>query len=167
MVGKDIGKYRINLSGNYFIYDKDVLQQIAPKEYYTVPEKIIYKFIGEKLAFVYDDKQLFTLNNANAFVPKLEKLKTKYILALLNSTLMQFFYSKSFFTVRVLRGNLEKLPLVYAEPEQQDKIIKLVDQVISTPENEEFKSTLEEIDNEIYSLYKINEKWRRYIEQGI
>lgn len=167
IVGKDISKYRINLITNYFIYDKNILQQIAPKEYYTVPEKIIYKFIGEKLAFAYDDQQNFTLNNANAFVPKIEKLKTKYILALLNSKLIQFFYSKSFFTVRVLRGNLEKLPLAYAEPEQQDKLIKLVDQIISAPDDIRLQSILEKIDNEVYSLYNINEKWKKYIEQEV
>lgn len=167
IVGKDISKYRINLITNYFIYDKNILQQIAPKEYYAVPEKIIYKFIGEKLAFAYDDQQNFTLNNANAFVPKIEKLKTKYILALLNSKLIQFFYSKSFFTVRVLRGNLEKLPLVYAEPEQQDKLIKLVDQIMSAPDDIRLKSILEKIDNEVYDFYNINEKWKKYIEQEV
>lgn len=160
VVGKDIEKYKINFSGNYFIYDKNILQQAAPKEYYAAPEKIIYKFIGEKLAFAYDDKGYFTLNNANAFIPKIEKLKTKYILALLNSALMQFFYSKSFFTVRVLRGNLEKLPLVYAEPQQQEEIIKLVNQSISVENNKEL---IYQIDKKVFALYKIPEKWQQSI----
>ncbi|MFA4831054.1 MAG: transcriptional repressor LexA [Patescibacteria group bacterium] len=167
IVGKDISKYKINFTGNYFIYDKNILQQIAPKEYYTVPEKIIYKFIGEKLSFAYDDKQYFTLNNANAFVPKIEKLKTKYILALLNSKLMQFFYSKSFFTVRVLRGNLEKLPLVNAEQEKQDEIIGLVNHAINSKNDETFKVALNKIDDEIFSLYKMPEKWRQYIYKEV
>lgn len=162
LVGKDIKKYKINFSGNYFIYDKSILQQIAPKGYYTVPEKIIYKFIGEKLTFAYDDKQYFTLNNANAFVPKIKKMNTKYILALLNSTLMQFFYSQSFFTVRVLRGNLEKLPLVEAEPKIQDEIIALVDKAIKTDE-ENLKSITKEIDDHVFELYDIPKKWREYI----
>lgn len=163
IVGKDVSKYKIDFSGNHFIYDKEILQQIAPKEYYTVAEKIIYKFIGEKLAFAYDDKQYFTLNNANAFVPKIEKLKTKYILALLNSRLIQFFYSKSFFTVRVLRGNLEKLPLAYADAEKQDEIITLVNQAINSKNKEVFKTVLDKIDEKVFSLYKIPEKWQQFI----
>ncbi|MBI2458969.1 MAG: transcriptional repressor LexA [Parcubacteria group bacterium] len=163
IVGKDISKYKINFSGNYFIYDKNILQQIAPKEYYTVPEKIIYKFIGEKITFAYDDKQYFTLNNANAFVPKIEKIKTKYILALLNSKLMQFFYNKSFFTVRVLRGNLEKLPLVYADQKKQEQIISLVNQAINSEEDRILKIILDKIDDEVFSLYKISKKWQQYI----
>lgn len=163
IVGKDVAKYKINFSNHYFIYDKNILQQVAPKEYYTVSEKIIYKFIGEKLAFAYDDREYFTLNNANAFAPKTEKLKTKYILALLNSRLMQFFYSNSFFTVRVLRGNLEKLPLTYTTFEKQDKIIELVDKAMKSKRDKELKNIMEEIDDKIFTLYNIKKKWKDYI----
>ncbi len=162
IIGKDVAKYKINFSNHYFIYDKDILQQVAPKEYYTVPEKIIYKFIGSKLTFAHDNQQYFTLNNANAFVPKIEKLKTKYILALLNSKVLQFFYSKSFFTIRVLRGNLEKLPLVYATPEKQDEIIKLVDEIVNS-KLEGVEDKLEKIDEKIFYLYGIKGSWKDYI----
>jgi len=167
IVGKDIAKYKINFSNHYFIYNKDLLQQVAPKEYYAVPEKIIYKFIGEKLTFAYDDKQHFTLNNANAFVPKIEKLKTKYILALLNSKLIQFFYSKSFFTVRVLRGNLEKLPLVYTTPEKQDEIIRLVDVAVASKNNDELNKIIEKIDDKVFELYNINDQQKKNIISAV
>jgi len=163
VVGKDIAKYKINFTNHYFIYDKNVLQQAGPKEYYTVPEKIIYKFIGAKLAFAYDNQQRFTLNNANAFVPRIEKLKTKYVLALLNSKVLQFFYGKSFFTVRVLRGNLEKLPLVYATPNEQNKITKIVDEIIDSKRAEEIENKMKQLDEKIFDLYNIKKEWRDYI----
>ena len=74
--------------------------------------------------------------------------------------MIQFFYSKSFFTVRVLRGNLEKLPLVYAELKQQEEITKLVEQAIDSKNNKEL---IDQIDKKIFTLYKIPEKWQNYI----
>lgn len=163
IVGKDLKKYKINFSGNYFVYDPNTLQQVAPREYYEVPEKLIYKFIGKNLVFAYDNKRRFSLNNANAIAPKVPGLNIKYILALLNSKLIQFYYSKMFFTVRVLRGNLERLPLFNASNEQQKKIIELVN-AVEKAEGEEYKTLMRKIDDEIFKLYKITPEWRNYIE---
>lgn len=163
IVGKDLKKYKINFSGNYFVYDPNTLQQVAPREYYEVPEKLIYKFIGKNLVFAYDNKRRFSLNNANAIAPKVPGLNIKYILALLNSKLIQFYYSKMFFTVRVLRGNLERLPLFNASNEQQKKIIELVN-AVEKAEGEEYKTLMRKIDDEIFKLYKITHEWRNYIE---
>jgi len=163
IVGKDLKKYKINFSGNYFVYDPDNLQQVAPREYYEVPEKLIYKFIGKNLVFAYDNKRRFSLNNANAIAPKVPGLNIKYILALLNSKLIQFYYSKMFFTVRVLRGNLERLPLFNASNEQQKKIIELVN-AVEKAGGEEYKTLMRKIDDEIFKLYKITPEWKNYIE---
>lgn len=163
IVGKDLKKYKINFSGNYFVYDPNTLQQVAPREYYEVPEKLIYKFIGKNLVFAYDNKRRFSLNNANAIAPKVPGLNIKYILALLNSKLIQFYYSKMFFTVRVLRGNLERLPLFNASNEQQKKIIELVN-AVEKAEGEEYKTLMRKIDDEIFKLYKITPEWKNYIE---
>jgi SOS regulatory protein LexA len=163
IVGKDLKKYKINFRGNYFVYDPNTLQQVAPREYYEVPEKLIYKFIGKNLVFAYDNKRRFSLNNANAIAPKVPGLNIKYILALLNSKLIQFYYSKMFFTVRVLRGNLERLPLFNASNEQQKKIIELVN-AVEKAEGEEYKTLMRKIDDEIFKLYKITPEWRNYIE---
>lgn len=163
IVGKDLKKYIINFSGNYFVYDKNELQQVAPREYYEVPEKLIYKFIGKNLVFAYDNEQRFSLNNANAIEPKIPGLDIKYILGVLNSKLIQFYYSKMFFTVRVLRGNLERLPIFNASKGQQKIIIDLVNAVEKASDNE-YADLVQKIDDEIFSLYKIEPEWRNYIE---
>jgi len=163
IVGKDLRKYKIDFSGNYFVYDKETLQQIAPREYYEVPKKLIYKFIGKDLVFAYDNEKRFSLNNANAIEPKIPELDIKYILGILNSKLIQFYYSKMFFTVRVLRGNLERLPLFNANKEQQKRIIDLANKIEKT-KNGEYETLVKKMDDEIFDLYKIRQEWRNYIE---
>lgn len=166
IVGKDLSKFKINFGENYFIYDKNVLQQVAPRSYYEEPEKLIYKFIGKNLTFVYDNQKRFTLNNANAIVPRIPNVNIKYILGILNSELIQFYYSKSFFTVRVLRGNLERLPIFKATKQQQSKMISLVEK-IEKSEEEEFKKLNEELNNFVYDLYKITEDQKDFIKKEI
>jgi len=163
IVGKDLRKYKIDFGGNYFIYDKGVLQQVAPREYYEVPKKLVYRFIGKDLVFAYDNEKRFSLNNANAIEPKVTDLDIKYILGVLNSKLIQFYYSKMFFTVRVLRGNLERLPLFNASKQEQEKIINLVN-TIEKINGSECETLIKDIDNEIFDLYKIKQEWRDYIE---
>lgn len=166
IVGKDLHKYRITFSNHYFVYDRNVLQQVAPREYYEVPEKLIYKFIGKDLVFAYDSGRRFTLNNANAIVPKITGLDIKYILGVLNSKLIQFYYSKMFFTVRVLRGNLERLPIYNANEQEQKEIISLVNKA-EKAEGESYKIIIREIDEEIFKLYKINANLQEYVEQEL
>ena len=166
VVGKDLRKFQIDFGGNYFIYDKKVLQQIAPRDYYERPEKLIYKFIGKNLVFVYDNKKRFSLNNANAIVPNIPSLNMKYILGVLNSDLLQFYYAKLFFTIRVLRSNLERLPIFNATKAQQEKIISLVEK-LEKAEDEKYKKLLKELNDYIFSLYQIDDKQKIYIAEEL
>lgn len=163
VVGKDLQKFKIDTPTNYFIYDKKTLQQIAPRDYYENPEKLIYKFIGKNLAFAYDNQKRFSLNNANAIVPNVPNLNIKYILGILNSDLIQFYYSKSFFTVRVLRSNLERLPIFNAPKSQQEKVIDLVEKIEKSSMNE-YNQALERLNDFIFDLYKIDQQQKDYIK---
>ncbi|MEK7121272.1 MAG: TaqI-like C-terminal specificity domain-containing protein, partial [Patescibacteria group bacterium] len=166
IVGKDLRKFQIDFGKNYFIYDKKTLQQIAPRDYYERPEKLIYKFIGKNLVFVYDNEKRFSLNNANAIVPNIPNLKMKYILGVLNSGLIQFYYAKLFFTIRVLRSNLERLPIFNATKAQQNKVISLVEK-IEKADNEKYEQLLKELNEYIFDLYQIDDKQKTYIEEEI
>ncbi|KKR51904.1 MAG: RNA methylase [Parcubacteria group bacterium GW2011_GWA1_40_21] len=137
VVGKDLRKFQIDFGGNYFIYDKKVLQQIAPRDYYERPEKLIYKFIGKN-----------------------------YILGVLNSDLIQFYYAKSFFTIRVLRSNLERLPIFNATEAQQDKVISLVEK-LEKEKDEKYNELLKELNDYIFSLYQINDQQKIYIREEL
>ncbi len=166
VVGKDLRKFQIDFGGNYFIYDKQTLQQIAPRDYYERPEKLIYKFIGKNLVFVYDNEKRFSLNNANAIVPNIPNLKMKYILGVLNSDLVQFYYAKSFFTIRVLRSNLERLPIFNATKAQQEKVVSLVEK-LEKAENEKYEQLLKELNEYIFNLYQIDEQQKIYIAEEL
>ena len=111
-------------------YLKELFQQVAPEYKYRVPEKLIYKFISNKLIFAYDKDRSLTLNSANILLPKIEGYPIKIILAFLNSKFYQFIFIKKFNTHKVLRGDLEKLPFPVLKNENISTISLLVDKAI-------------------------------------
>lgn len=167
LVGSDVNKFKINFSGNYFIYDKDQLQQVAPKNYYLEPEKLLYKFISSKLIFAYDNQSYFMLNNINGVIPRIKEMRSRYILALLNSKLMQYYYASSFFTVKVLRGNLEELPLLLVSEQEQLAIEKMALEAEKATNESEFEKTTKMIDEAIYSLYELSGKDIDFVDREL
>jgi site-specific DNA-methyltransferase (adenine-specific) len=87
-------------------------QQVAPLGLYKAKEKLIYKFISSKLCFFYDDKQRFILNSANMLIPNEDfPVSTKILGELLSSEFMNWVFSRIFNTHKILRGDLESLPI--------------------------------------------------------
>jgi len=147
--GKDVNKYFLSSPSNYIKFEPEKFQQVAPEEKYRVNEKLIYKFISNKLVFAYDDKQKLTLNSANILIPQLTNYPIKVVLSLLNSSLYQFIYLKKFNTIKVLRGNLEELPLPLFSEEENREIVNLVDKVLA----KDIDANV--IDNYVFELFGI------------
>lgn len=109
--GSDLRRYRFNSSSNYIVFQPESFQQAAPTEYYRAPEKLLYRFICDQLVFAYDDRQTLSLNSCNLVIPKIEGLSVKYILAILNSRIAQYYFRKTFHSVKVLRSHIEPMSL--------------------------------------------------------
>ena len=99
-------------------------------------------------------------------MPNIPDLNMKYILGVLNSDLIQFYYAKLFFTIRVLRSNLERLPIFNATKAQQAKVISLVEKLENT-KNEKYEQLLKELNDYIFDLYQIDDKQKTYIAEEL
>lgn len=110
--GADIGKGTIAEPSCYIPSDLTLYQQVAPRPVYEAKEKIIYKFITNKLGFFHDTEQRYVLNSANILIAR-ESLgiSTSQLCDLLNSDFMDWLFLKLFSTHKVLRGDLEQLPI--------------------------------------------------------
>jgi site-specific DNA-methyltransferase (adenine-specific) len=92
--------------------DFSLYQQVAPREFYEAKEKIIYKFISEKLCFYHDTEQKYVLNSANILIPRKSlKISPKQLCDLLNSEFINWVFSRLFLTHKILRSDLEQLPI--------------------------------------------------------
>ncbi|MCS6796898.1 MAG: hypothetical protein NZ516_13165, partial [Raineya sp.] len=70
------------------------------------------RFISSRLLFFYDDQQRVVLNSANLLIPSPKLgITPKQLAHLLNSEIMNWIFQKIFHTHKILRGDLELLPL--------------------------------------------------------
>lgn len=149
--GSNIQKYQI-LPPSYFIkFEPDQFQQVAPTKYYRAKEKLLYRFISDTLMFTYDDNQLLSLNSCNIVIPHIEGLHVKYILAILNSHIAQFYVKRTYHSVKVLRSHIESIPIPVVSKEIQEEIVLLVDILLKN--EADFSTTTEILENKIASLY--------------
>lgn len=151
--GKEIGKYRLKTATKFIVYDRDSFQQVAKDEIYRADEKLVYKFVSNKLVFAYDDTASLFLNSANILIPQIPGMSTKTVMAFLNSSLYQFLYEKMFGELKVLKGNLSELPFPEIDEITDDLLSKMVDEILHNG-----RDLSSEIDSIIYGIYGLEIK---------
>lgn len=110
--GSDITEQGLKSPSNYIPDDFSKYQQVAPLALYNSPQKLIYKFISSKLVFFCDTEQRYILNSANFVIPDAAlDISCQQLADMLSSKLMNWLFSALFNTHKVLRGDLEMLPL--------------------------------------------------------
>jgi site-specific DNA-methyltransferase (adenine-specific) len=109
--GLDITKKGLKEANTFILNDFSKFQQTAPLEMYKAKEKLIYKFISSNLCFFYDTEQRFILNSANLLIPTNIGITGKQLTDLLNSEILNWLFNKLFSTHKVLRSDLELLPI--------------------------------------------------------
>lgn len=110
--GADIGPNGLKEAEAFIPKDLTLYQQVAPKTLYEAPEKLIYKFISSHLRFHVDREQRYMLNSANMLVPDRSfPLSPDQLAALLNSRFINWLFQRVFNTAKILRSDLEMLPL--------------------------------------------------------
>jgi site-specific DNA-methyltransferase (adenine-specific) len=85
---------------------------MASLEMLNAPVKLIYRFISSSLVFYCDTQQRYILNSANMLV--LDDgfpLTSKQLTGIMNSPLTNWLFKQLFHTHKVLRSDLEILPI--------------------------------------------------------
>ena len=163
--GKDIGQYEILWKNKYILFDRAVLHRARPDYVWASQEKILIRRIGGGATAIHaalDTQQYFTFASINNLILKTNsKISYKYLLGLLNSKLLNWFYIEKFtnrseLTVNISRTYLDQLPIVTPSKNIEDRIISLVNQIISFKRNNHEASVPDlenQIDQFVYQLY--------------
>ena len=124
-------------------------------------EKIIYRKVGKEIIAAYCEKGIYYEQTIHSAHITDKRFKTKYVLGLFNSILFKFYYQKTnshggniFPQVRI--SSVENLPIKLADNITQEKIVKLVDQILSLKQANPGADTTaleREIDKMVYKLY--------------
>ncbi len=110
--GGDVTEAGFGAASLYASDDLSLYQQAAPRRIYSAPCKIVYRFISSRLCFACDREQRLLLNSANCMVPTADMpLSADELVRLLNSDFMSWLFASIFVTHKVLRRDLEQLPI--------------------------------------------------------
>jgi len=184
--GRDIARYQINYSlkaeNRYLKYGKH-LHRPREERLFLAPEKLLLQRKSLKLVATYDDEQFYGLNTLYILVPRQTEYKVtlKYLLALLNSSLMNWVYSKTWVGWQVTIPALDILPIKVPDVDIQQELEDLVDKMLTLNKQVndpvfahkkkdiegEIEKTGQKINENVYQLYGITEKERQLVEGAV
>lgn len=149
----------------------DFWWELRACDYYEDFEKpkLIWKRIGSKIRFCYDETATFSLDSTCIATGE----KMKYLVALLNSKLCQYQMFEQ--APRTGMGDLilsvqalEPIFVHYPSDETELEINALVDKIFNAKKNDENTTALEsKIDQIIYQLYELTEQEIAVIEESL
>ena len=181
---KDIGRYAKEFEGKYVWYVPNLMirnkktARPGSKERFET-EKIVVARMGKRVVATYDDEEYY-VKDAMLLLKKSEESDLKYITAILNSKLINYYYKNYFITIDVLKNALLELPVASADRNTTANISEKVKKIEElnkrlnemgdkkTDERarieEEIKKADKEIDELVYKLYRITEEEKGIIE---
>ncbi len=157
--GSDVEHYHLKKPTNFIDYNRSIFQQIAKDELYRANEKLIYKFISNKLVFAYDSQKTLSLNSANVLIPNIPDYDIKVVLAFLNSTVFQYLHKIMFSTHKILKSNLEQLPFPIIDKSMQNRIINYVNKAVDGD-----ATSFKIIDDIIFEIFQLDENEKGVID---
>ncbi len=163
--GKDIKRFATHFNNRYIMYDRNKLYRARDEEIFLKDEKLITQRIGgglKPLVVAYDNKKYYTFNSTNIIYSKpTSTVSIKYLLGLLNSSLLNWYYSSNFsnsstLTVNISKTFLEQLPIKLPSDNIQEKIINMVNGIIKNKEKRLATQDLEnQLDIAVYKIYEL------------
>ncbi|MDO4629253.1 MAG: TaqI-like C-terminal specificity domain-containing protein [Planctomycetia bacterium] len=93
--------------------------------------KIVYRFITSHPTFALDTEGRLTLNSANFLIPSIPDYSSRLVTLFLNSEAFQFLFREWFFTHKVLKSNLERLPFLKISKKVAENLEKVADGIFS------------------------------------
>ncbi|MFX0095293.1 MAG: N-6 DNA methylase [Candidatus Hodarchaeota archaeon] len=165
LTGKDFDAYKIR-SVHYL--DRNLEGMIFKPDSFYKDKKIILKRIYSTLCATLDDQGRRA--SCNVWLLRSKNYSPLYYLALINSTVLKFWWEKvvnhgAKLTTQISKRELNELPVPYPEGKIAEKLIELAQQALLQPENSEL---YQKIDKLVYSIYSFSDtekqtplKWKK------
>ncbi len=169
LTGTNVQKY----THSYLSYiSKEILEKYIKDEKFFTGERLLIRETGSKLTIVYEKEKIYSNRSLYSTLITDKKYDTKYVLACLNSQIMQFYYQQMFKTEtelfpKIRIAQAKQLPIATATASQQRPIISLVDKILAAKKADAEADTSAweaEIDQLVYKLYGLTEEEIKIVE---
>ena len=138
--GRNIKAYQLNWNGEFVWYRPDLMKEKVgclphSKSFFEVPEKLITQRVNSsmQLLVAYDDKQNYFLDTTNVsrYTTWNKKFNMKYLLVLLNSKLLNNWYTKKYRMPTIGGYELGSIPITDISGVEQQPFIDLADKMLT------------------------------------
>ena len=172
LTGSDVAKYHYT---RLSYITQSVLNAFSKDHKYFSRERILLRETGSFLMAVYlGNETIYSNRSLYSILVKDDNLNTKYVLALLNSSLMQWYYSTMFkgdteLFPKIRIAQAKQLPIKKVGNDKQQPIIDLVDKILTAKKNDFLADTSDleaKIDKLVYELYGLTEEEIAVIERS-
>lgn len=165
--GSSITPFMVNYKNQWLCFKPEIIKSGGIKTVQYFKPKILIRQTGDTIIAGYDDQNLLATNNVHVANLKSDHLSPLYILALLNSKLLNYYYHKTSLEqgrpmAQIDIDVLKQLPIKSIDVIEQQPLIDLVKRIITSPNNHEFIDQLNQL---IYQLYGLNNGEIETVEQ--
>ena len=153
--GRDVHRWYIDWESkneNKYIEYTSKLHRPREERLFLAPEKLIMPRKSTKITCGYDDKQFYVLNTGYVCLPKKDNISLKYIMAILNSNLINYYYVKQYLGWQIVIPALKKLPICY-DDSKVERIEEIVNKLINKKDVDSYLE--KELNDIIYEIYSI------------
>ncbi len=168
--GKSINRYSVEFENTYCFFEDNISVYKTKETYFT--EKILIQRIRNlslkrRIVATLDDEQYLCTNTLRIGILKNNKFSLKFILALLNSSLINFLFLKLFLNKDIYAFQLQKIPIKQISLESQQSFVENVHLMLYLNKNLQEVSTkfirslkrelsLENIQNKLHCWYQLS-----------
>jgi hypothetical protein len=189
--GSDIGRYKIVPLESRFLKYGPWLAEPRPAANFDAPAKIVMRQTGDSIVATVDTGRYLCLNNMHVLVLVSERPSLFYVLGVMNSRLLTWYYhilnpEVGEALAEVKKTNVARLPIRpinFFDPTDKachDRMVEMVEQMLSlnkqlasaktdhdkTILQRQIGSTDQQIDRLVYELYGLTEEEIKIIDQG-
>lgn len=195
--GRDIYRYRIEPNGLWLRYVPEEIKKLHgarprdPNSFFRQEKIVLREISKQEIIAAYDTESYLVLDTANViFTEKGNPYSLKYLLAILNSKLINWWYGSQFKGLHVKLNQLALIPVRKIDFENtkskalHTEIVKLVERMLALqkerqavrPEDDldharkldrQIKDVDSEIDQRVYRLYGLTEEEIKIVEGSL
>lgn len=131
-----IGRYELrwSIKKPHLNYGKWLYRAYEPK-YYEFPKLLFVRLrnraLKRRLVATFDDKKFYNRHNFSNIISRDEGYDLKYVLALFNSSLLNFWYARQYPDVEISLADARRLPIYPADAATQAEFVEKVDRILA------------------------------------
>ncbi len=165
--GKGIARYQVKWQGEYVKYGNHLWCK-RDERFFTSEKALLHsmrnKSLPRRLVAALDRDKHYNTDNLINVIPKSNNFELEFVVGLLNSKAINFWYRINYPNVNINPNELRTIPIPAIDEHRRQKIQDLVSRVIENPDAANLEK---QIDSLIYQFFSLNESQIAVIETAI